>query len=145
MTENIVKIEATGFQDLCNHYRDLEEKNKFLESENAQLKANTVLLGNELTYFKERCADLEEEVNDLSSENTHFKAKNLALVKRCRELAKANSEMSLEIKDMKFTKSYLTSEEARAAFARELLSDIAAEQHEKEVVSARGSFLGDDF
>ena len=86
MNENIAKIAAKGFQALCNHYRDLEEKNKFLESENAQLKANTVLLGNELTYFKEICADLEEQMNDLQSENTHFKAKNLALTKRLQNI-----------------------------------------------------------
>ena len=82
MNENIAKIEAKGFQDLCHHYRDLEEKNKFLESENAQLKANTVLLGNELTYFKELCVELEEQVNNLTSENVNLKARNLTLSKR---------------------------------------------------------------
>lgn len=155
MNENIVKIEAKGFQDLCNHIRDLEEKNKILEKENKQLKADNKILGDELTYFKEYSVDLEDKVNDLSSENTHFKAKNLALVKRCRELSKANSEMSLEIKDMKFTKRYLTSEEAGKAFARELLGkpmtpeDLAEERAitEGEALYERtwNVACGDDF
>ena len=69
-----VKIEAKGFQDLCNYIAELEENNKFLKhqnemlkiheerlvEENEKLKAHQCLLGNELTYFKERCADLEE-------------------------------------------------------------------------------------
>ena len=100
MNENIVKIEATGFQDLCNHIRELEEKNKLLESENAQLKADNSVLGNELTYFKELCVELEEQVNDLTSENIHLKAKNLAMSKRL---------------------NYLTSAEAGRDFARALL------------------------
>lgn len=65
----IMKIEATGFQDLCNHIRELEEKNKLLESENAQLKADNTVLGNELTYFKELCVELEEQVNDLQKDS----------------------------------------------------------------------------
>ena len=69
MNENIVKIEATGFQDLCNHFRDLEEKNKLLEKENKQLKADNKVLGNELTYFKELCVELEEKVNNLQKDS----------------------------------------------------------------------------
>ena len=68
--ENIVKIDTPSFQDMCKRIIQLEE-------ENAQLKADNTVLGNELTYFKERCVDLEEEVNDLSSENTHFKSKGV--------------------------------------------------------------------
>ena len=100
MNENIVKIEATGFQDLCNHFRELEEKNKFLENENTQLKADNSVLGNELTYFKEHAVELEEQVNDLTSENVNLKARNLALSKRV---------------------NWLSSEEAGKQLARELL------------------------
>lgn len=154
MNENIAKIEAKGFQDLCNYFKGLEEKNKFLENENTQLKADNNVLGNELTYFKERCVDLEEEVNDLQSENTHFKAKNLALVKRCRELAKANQKMSVEIKDMKFTRDYLTSEDAGKAFAQDLLGNMTPEiiaeeefisQGEQHYADTWNINCGDDF
>ena len=100
MNENIAKIEAKGFQDLCNYFKGLEEKNKLLESENAQLKADNTVLGNELTYFKELCVELEEQVNNLTSENVNLKARNLALSKRV---------------------NWLSSEEAGKAFARELL------------------------
>ena len=37
-TKNIEKIEAKGFQDLCNHIRDLEQENEFLEKQNKALK-----------------------------------------------------------------------------------------------------------
>ena len=69
-----VKIGAECSQDLCNYIAELEEKNQLLKKENEllriheellveeneKLKAHQGLLGNELTYFKERCADLEE-------------------------------------------------------------------------------------
>ena len=87
MNENILKIEATGFQDLCNHIRELEEKNKFLESENAQLKADTTLLGNELTYFKEYAADLEDKVQDLKKQYDEFYEKEyMARIEECNRL-----------------------------------------------------------
>ncbi|MBO6275686.1 MAG: hypothetical protein J6M91_09185 [Methanobrevibacter sp.] len=87
MNENIAKIEAKGFQDLCNYIRELEEKNKFLESENAQLKANTALLGNELTYFKEYSADLEDKVQDLKKQYDEFYEKEyLKRIDECNDL-----------------------------------------------------------
>ena len=90
--ENIAKIDVKGFQDLCNHFAELEKENK-------QLKQDNKVLGHELTYFKELCADLEETVNRL-------------------------------------TQSQITDPFMKAEFA--------AEQYESEVVSAMGSYLGDD-
>ena len=114
MNENIVKIEAKGFQDLCNHFRDLEEKNKFLENENTQLKADNSVLSHELTYFKELCADLEDEVNRKTSMLKSVKYNN-------RNLTLERNELLATIQDMKNTRKYLTSEDAGKAFARELL------------------------
>ena len=114
MNENIVKIEATGFQDLCNHFRDLEEKNKLLEKENKQLKADNKVLGNELTYFKELCADLEDEVNRKTSMLKTVKYNN-------RDLTLERNKLLATIQDMKNTRKYLTAEDAGRAFARELL------------------------
>lgn len=111
---NFVKIEATGFQDLCNHFRELEEKNKLLESENAQLKADNSVLGNELTYFKEYCADLENEVNRKERMINGLKLNNSSLTIERRELI-------AKIQDMQNTRKYLTAEDAGKAFARELL------------------------
>ena len=57
-----------------------------------------------------------------------------ALKMRCSDYSKKIGELESEIADMKFTRKYLTSEEAGKAFARELLgkpmteSDIAEEQ-----------------
>ena len=114
MNENIVKIEAKGFQDLCNHFRELEEKNKLLESENAQLKADNSVLGNELTYFKEYCADLEDEVNRKTRMLRSVKNNN-------HDLTIERNDLLATIQDMKNTRKYLTSEDAGKAFARELL------------------------
>ncbi len=98
--QNIAKIDVKGFQDLCNHFAELEK-------ENQQLKADNKILGNELTYFKEYAADLEEDVNNLKA--------------RCQKLATENHDLLLENQDMKFTRKYLTSEEAGRALAQKLL------------------------
>ena len=131
MNENICKIEAKGFQDLCNHIRDLEEKNKTLEKTNR-------ILSDELTYFKEYSADLEEDVHSLKE--------------RCRTLSSENLKLSSEISEMRFTRKYLTSEEAGRQFAEELLNpspfvkaEISAEKMESEIVGAMGSYMGDDY
>ena len=46
---------------------------------------------------------------------------NFLLKQRCRTLTAENESLKLEIKDMKFTRKYLTSEEAGKRFAQELL------------------------
>ena len=141
MTENIRNIKID----------EILPELQWLREQNEQLKSDNKILGNELTYFKERCVDLEDEVNDLTSELKHYKGRNLSMIQRCRELSSANMRMESEIADMKFTRKYLTSEEAGRQFARELLSteahieaELAAERMENETVSAMGSFLGDD-
>lgn len=47
---------------------------------------------------------------------------------RCKELSKENLILKNEISDMKFTRNYLTSEEAGKAFARELLGKPMTEE-----------------
>ena len=127
---------------------------QWLREQNEQLKSDNKILGNELTYFKERCVDLEEEANNLSSELLHFKSKSLAFMERCRDLSKENEALKLEIKDMKFTRKYLTSEEAGKAFARELLgkpmteADLAEERFIENGVKEYENglrVLGDDY
>lgn len=100
MIENIETVDTQSFQDMCQKIETLENEKKALQQE---LK----LLGSELTYFKEYAADLEEDITAIKAE--------------CRTLSSENHELSLEIKDMKFTKKYLNSEEAGRAFAQELL------------------------
>ena len=66
---------------------------------------------------------------------------------RCKELSKENLILKNEISDMKFTRNYLTSEEAGKAFAMELLGkpmtheEVAIEQAENSYVP----YSGDDF
>lgn len=98
--ENVVKVDTQSFQDMC-------KKIITLENENKQLKADNKILGSELTYFKDYAADLEEENNLLKN--------------RCRTLTCENHKLGLELKDLKFTRKFLTSEDAGKAFASELL------------------------
>ena len=107
MNENIVKIEAKGFQDLCKHFAELEEKNKQLEKDNR-------ILSDELTYFKEYSADLENEVNKKERMINGLKLNNSSLTLERRELI-------AKIQDMQNTRKYLTAEDAGKAFAQELL------------------------
>ena len=76
---NIVQIEATGFQDLCNRIAELEKENEFLDKQNKALKL--------------RCGKYSLKIGELEN----------------------------KIADMKFTRKYLTSEEAGRQFAKELL------------------------
>ena len=69
MNENIVKLEAKGFQDFCKYVRNLEEKNKQLEKTNR-------LLSDELAYFKEQCADMEETIHDMETTRKYLTAEN---------------------------------------------------------------------
>lgn len=70
----------------------------------------------ELKSFQDMC----KQITDLKAQ--------------CKELSEENLFLKSEIQDMKFTRKYLTSEDAGKAFARELLgkpmteSDIAEEQ-----------------
>jgi hypothetical protein len=47
---------------------------------------------------------------------------------RCSDYSKKIGELESEIADMKFTRKYLTSEEAGKAFARELLGKTEVEE-----------------
>ena len=91
---------------------------------------------------------LREENQSLKIDNDFLQRQNAALKMRCSKYALEIHDLESEIADMKFTQKYLTAEEAGRKFAEELLSvnaEIAAEQHEEKVVSAMGSFLGDDY
>ena len=102
MTDNLtfIKIEAKGFQDICDRLAELEEKNEFLQSENRRLLCEH--------------RDLTETVN--------FQKRQISALKfRCSDYSKTIRELETEIADMKFTRKYLTSEEAGRQFAKELL------------------------
>ena len=83
------------------------------------LKIDEVLT--ELYALREQNEDLKLENDFLQQELTHFKAKSLACMQRCRTLGIENESLKSEIADLKFTRKYLTSEEAGRQFAKELL------------------------
>jgi hypothetical protein len=73
-----IKIESTGFTDLCNRIAELEQENEFLDKQNKALKL------------------------------------------RCGKYCLENKELRNEIEDLKFTKNFLSSEDAGKMFARSL-------------------------
>ena len=77
-----------------------------------ELKLDEVL---EELYF------LREENQQLKVDNDFLEKQNRALKLRCGKYCLENRKLQEEIQDMKFTRKYLTSEEAGRRFAQELL------------------------
>ena len=63
---------------------------------------------------------LKEENQRLKVDNDFLERQNALLKERCHKLGLENSCLEREIQDMKFTRKYLTSEDAGKAFARSL-------------------------
>lgn len=96
---------------------------------------------------------LREENKELQAQIDFLQRQNKALKLRCSDYSLKITKLESEINDMKFTRKYLTSEEAGKAFARELLgkpmteADLAEEKFisEGEAHYERTAFIGDDF
>ena len=91
--ENIIKLDIKSFVDMCQKIETLTAQNEQLKDEN-----ETLFETNEL---------LIKEIRDIKA--------------KCSELSKENISLKLEIKDMKFTRNFLTSEDAGKRFAESLL------------------------
>ena len=128
MTDELkyIKIESKGFTDLCNRIAELEEKNEFLQAENKRL----------LT-----------EHHDLTDALNWQKRQNAALKFRCSDYSKTITELEAEIADMKFTKNFLSSEDAGKMFARELLGKPMSDEELAIEAAENGykPYVGDDF
>ena len=128
MTDELkyIKIESKGFTGLCNRIAELEEKNEFLQAENKRL----------LT-----------EHRDLTDALNWQKRQNAALKFRCSDYSKTINELEAEIADMRFTKNFLTSEEAGKMFARELLGKPMSDEELAIEAAENGykPYVGDDF
>lgn len=122
-TENIIKIDINSSVDMCQKIETLTAENEQLKDEN-----ETLFETNE---------DLIKEIRDLKS--------------RCFALSEENINLSSEIRDMKFTRQYLTSDEAGRKFAQDLLGLNKADFEEEKMIAdgeahyERFAFLGDDF
>mgnify|MGYP002524197851 CR=1 FL=1 len=64
---------------------------------------------------------LQEENQSLRLDNDFLDRQNRALKLRCGKYCLENRKLQEEIADIKFTRKYLTSEEAGKRFAQELL------------------------
>lgn len=62
---NFVKIEATGFQDLCNKIAELEEENKSIKLENDFLQRQNNALKLRCSNYAIENRELTDEINDL--------------------------------------------------------------------------------
>ena len=62
-----------------------------------------------------------EEIRAHINHSEEISKQNFLLKQRCRTLTAENESLKSEIKDMKFTRHFLTSEEAGKRFAEELL------------------------
>ena len=136
MNENIVKLEAKGFQDFCKYVRDLEEKNKTLEKQNR-------ILSDELSYFKEQCADLEDTINNLPKKYIHQvdESRIMSLNDLVISLADLGDFNVYEVLGYNDEHEGYIFDLKHDDFLR---AELAAESHEAEIVSAMGSY-GDDF
>lgn len=96
-----------------------------------------------MAYIKE----ILQENEGLKAHNEFLQRQNTALKLRCKEYCLKNRELEEEIKDMRFTRKYLTSEEAGKAFARELLGKPMTDE-ELAIEAAENGYVpynGDDF
>ena len=90
---------------------------------------------------------LKEENQSLKIDNDFLQKQNTALKMRCSKYSLEIKELSDELADLKFTRNYLTSEDAGKKFAQSLLSqpmtneDLAIEAAENCYVP----YNGDDF
>ena len=69
----------------------------------------------------EELQTLKKENHSLKVDNDFLQKQNRALKLRCGKYCLQISDLESEIQDMKFTRKYLTSEEAGRQFAKELL------------------------
>ena len=69
----------------------------------------------------EELQTLKNEIHSLKVDNDFLQRQNRALKLRCGKYSLRISDLESEITDMKFTRKYLTSEEAGRRFAQELL------------------------
>ena len=74
-----------------------------------------------LSEVLEELYALREQNQSLKIDNDFLQRQNSALKIRCGKYCLENKKLSEEISDMRFTRKYLTSEEAGKKFAEDLL------------------------
>ena len=115
-----------------------EIKNILLENE---------ALKEQIEFLSKEHKRLLTEHRDITDELTWYKRQNSALKMRCSDYCLKVKNLESEIKDLRFTHNYLTSEEAGRAFARELLGKPMT--HEELAIEAAENsyspYSGDDF
>ena len=130
MTEK--KLNNFELYEIDGTLYSLEELKGFIESNEFLQKENLRLL---------------REHRDLS-DTTNFQKRQINALKfRCSNYSQKVMELESEIADMKFTRKYLTAEDAGKAFTRELLGKPMTEQ-DLAIEAAENAYVpykGDDF
>ena len=111
-----------------------------LREENSALKVDNDFLQQENRRLLTEHRDLRDE--------TQWQNRQITALKfRCSDYSRKIQKLESEIADMRFTRKYLTSEEAGRAFARELLGKPMTEEDLAIEAGENGyrPYNGDDF
>ena len=71
---NFIKIEATGFQDICNKLAELEEENKSIKLDNDFLQRQNTALKLRCSKYAVENRELTDEINDLRFSHKYLTA-----------------------------------------------------------------------
>ena len=71
---NFIKIEANGFQDICNKLAELEEENKSIKLDNDFLQRQNTALKLRCSKYAVENRELTDEINDLRFSHKYLTA-----------------------------------------------------------------------
>lgn len=157
-TENIIKLGLPSFADMCRKIENLENENERLEKELTHFKAKSFSCMKRCKELTARNREIELELKDLKFTNKCFKSslgdlpkkyihhvKDTAILHEPMEVIEALADLGgFQVYEVigyndeheGYTMDLITDES--------ILAEQASVQAEEELVSALGSYLGDD-
>ena len=157
-TENIIKLDIPSFVDMCQKIETLENENKQLNEELTHFKRKSFACMKRCKELTARNREIELELKDLTFTNKCFKSslgelpkkyihhvKDTAILHEPMEVIEALADLGgFQVYEVigyndeheGYTMDLITDES--------ILAEQASVQAEEELVSALGSYLGDD-
>lgn len=158
-TENIIKLDISSFVDMCRKIETLENENERLEKELTHFKAKSFACMKRCKELTAKNREIELELKDLKFTNNHLSpsslsdlpkkyihhVKNTAILHEPMEVIEALADLGgFQVYEVigyndeheGYTMDLITDES--------ILAEQASVQAEDELVSALGSYLGDD-